>query len=520
MFTIFAFSQRIKNLTRWRRNAAVFFCGVAMTLALPPVFALPFIIPAFTILYWLVDAAPTPKRAFADGWWWGMGWHMTGLYWFCIALMTDPEKFAWLIPFTLIGLNAIIAFYAGIACWLWKKTHVRGLSGILVFSIIWVVVEYARGHLFSGFPWNLAGYVFTASDALLQLASLGGVYGLTWFAVLLGVISAALADEHVDKKKAMGAVVTACAVLLVGTGWGMVRLQAPAETHTGIKLRLVQPNIEQNLRWDPAYRRHVLDEHLRLTREPGIENIDIIIWPETAVPYALKSEDVLARLLGQAIPSHARLVMGGLRVDGEEADWRMFNTIEVLNHHGSIVNTYDKVKLVPFGEFIPFREFLPKALLTPAGDKDFSTGRPGITLPVPDERHSMLPLICYEVIFPEMMEVDSAFPAPIWLLNLTNDAWFGLSSGPYQHFHMARMRAVEQGMPLVRVANTGISAIIDVNGRVLSRMGLNEKGIIDGWLPSGHKEATFYKKLGEIPILGLIFIGLILTIGQRKSENN
>src|SRR5690349_2895554 len=130
------------GLTGWRRNALAFFAGVLMTLTLPPAYVLPLLIPAFTILYWLVDTAPNTKRAFADGWWWGMGWHVTGLYWFSIALLTDPEKFAWLIPFTVIGLNAIIALYAGIACWLWKKTGCRGLRGVFVFSVIWVAVEY------------------------------------------------------------------------------------------------------------------------------------------------------------------------------------------------------------------------------------------------------------------------------------------------------------------------------------------------------------------------------------------
>lgn len=449
-----------------------------MTLTLPPVFALPLIIPAFTILYLLIDAAPTTKRAFADGWWWGMGWHITGLYWFCIALLTDPEKFAWLIPFCLIGLNAIIALYAGIACWLWKKTRIRGLRGIFVFTVIWTVVEFARGHLFTGFPWNLAGYIFTAHDVLLQMASLVGVYGLTWFAVLLGVIPAAF--FCCDKRRAQKIVALAYAVLIIGTSWGAWRLAHAPTGDTGIRLRLVQANIEQNLRWDPAYRRQVLDEHIRLTRAPGIENIDVVIWPETAVPYAIRSGDVIAKLLGNAIGEKAHLVLGGLRVEGNEQDWRMFNSMLVVNHAGEIVQYYDKVRLVPFGEFIPFRNGLPKTWLTPAGDKDFSAGKRGVTLNIPDEKHALLPLICYEVIFPEMLE---GVAQSSWVLNITNDAWFGNSSGPYQHFEMARMRAVEGGIPLIRVANTGISALVDAYGRDVSKMGLGDKGVLDVVLP-------------------------------------
>jgi apolipoprotein N-acyltransferase len=510
----------ITALLGWRRNALAFFCGVLMTLALPPVFALPLLIPAFTILYWLVDAAPTPRRAFADGWWWGMGWHVTGLYWFCIALLTDPEKFAWLIPPCLIGLNAIIALYAGIACWLWKKTRTRGLAGIVVFSIIWVIVEFARGHLFTGFPWNLAGYAFNISDALLQMASLVGVYGLTWFAVLLGVIPAAFFDVRIEKKQALRAIAAVYIVLLIGVGWGEWRLMHAQSGDTGIRLRLVQANIEQNMRWDPAYRRHVLDEHIRLTREPGIENIDVVIWPETSVPYALKSGDVLTKLLGHAIAPRAHLVFGGLRIEGNQNDWRMFNSMQVLDHTGSIVNYYDKVRLVPFGEFIPFRSLLPKSLLTPAGEKDFSVGRQGMTLDIPDAAHAALPLICYEVIFPEMMSADPSFAKPTWLLNITNDAWFGESSGPHQHFEMARMRSVEQGLPLVRVANTGISAVIDAYGRVLSKMGLGDKGFIDVALPNPLTHKNPYVSYKNGILIWLIFLGLILIISQNKPKNN
>jgi apolipoprotein N-acyltransferase len=503
--------------TGWPRNALAFFAGVLMTLTLPPIFALPFLIPAFTILYLLIDAAPSPKRAFADGWWWGMGWHVTGLYWFCIALLTDPEKFAWLIPFCLLGLNAIIALYAAIACWLWKKTQKRGLRGIILFSIFWTLIEFARGHLFSGFPWNLAGYVFAASDALLQMASLIGVYGLTWFAVLLGVIPATL--FCCDKRQARFAIALTYTLLMVGMGWGEWRLMQAPTDDTGIRLRLVQANIEQNMRWDPAYRRQVLDDHIRLTRLPGIDTIDVVIWPETSVPYAIESGDVLAQLMGKAIAPNAHLIFGGLRIEGNEHDWRMFNSMRVLDHNGKIVSNYDKIKLVPFGEFIPFRDVLPKALLTPAGEKDFSVGQRGMTLDIPDAAHALLPLICYEVIFPELMVADPSFSSPAWLLNITNDAWFGTSSGPYQHFHMARMRAVEQGLPLVRVANTGVSAITDGYGRVLSKMGLGYKGVTDVTLPYALKSKNPYVSLGNSLFFGLIFIGLILTIRQNKSEN-
>ncbi len=514
------FFQRVQQLSGWRRNALAFICGVAMTLTLPPVYLLPLLIPAFTLLYLLIDSAPNARRAFADGWWWGLGWHMTGLYWFCIALLTDPEKFAWLIPFCLFGLNAIIALYAGVACWLWKKTNSRGLIGIFIFSVIWIVVEYARGHLFSGFPWNLAGYSFNLSDALLQMASLVGIYGLTWFAVLLGVIPAALYDARIPKKHAIVAIAILYVSLLSLFAWGSQQIQTAERYQNDIKLRLIQANIEQNLRWDPAYRRHVVDEHIKLTQSPGIENITAVIWPETSVPFALQSKDMLTHIFGQMLPPKTRLVAGAMRTEGTSDDWKMFNSIFVIDHKGDITLHYDKVRLVPFGEFLPFRNLLPKSWLTPVGEKDFSAGRPGITLELPDQKHAAMPLICYEAIFPEMTMPNASAATPTWLLNITNDAWFGQSSGPYQHFEMARVRAVEQGLPLVRVANTGISGVVDAYGRVLGKIDLGQKGYLDSLLPAAKPAHTLYYSLQEQWLIVLMVLALILRISQRKSENN
>ena len=516
--------SRVCGLTGWRRNALAFSCGVLATLTLPPVFFLPLLIPAFGILYWLMDDAPSAKRAFADGWWWGIGWHMSGLYWFCIALLTEPEKFAWLIPFALFGLNAVIALYAGACCWLWKKIGCRGLTGIFLFSVLWTWTEFARGHLFTGFPWNLAGYSFAASDALLQSASLVGAYGLTWFAVFFGAMPAALADAQVKKRNAVIAVSLACAALLTASFWGNWRLQAAGDIRTvpGVTLRLVQANIQQHHKWDEKLRSRGIDEHLRLTQSPGLDRVTAVIWPETAVPYAFndsasESGMSLAQLLGAALPRGAHLITGGLRVEGSETDWRMYNSILAIDSRGRIDGRYDKVRLVPFGEFLPFRALLPKAWLTPVGEKDFSRG-PGPQRLEWAKLPPVAPLICYEAIYPEF--TASLPDRPAWFLNLTNDAWFGRSSGPYQHFHMARARAVEQGVPLVRVANTGITAVADGFGRVIARMGLGEKGFLDTALPVPNQDKTVYSVWGEWLILWLTFLALILRISQHRRKNN
>lgn len=503
-------------MTGVKRNALAFALGIGATLALPPFFALPLLILAFGGLYWLIRHAPSGRRAFADGWWWGWGFHISGLYWFCIALLTDPDKFAWLIPFALFALTAVIALYHGIACWAWKRIGGRGVSGIFLFSVVWTLAEYARGHLFSGFPWNLAGYSFTASDALMQLASLIGIYGLTWFAVFLGALPVALLDKEILRRQASIAVGTAYALLIAGGVWGASELQEDTAYVPDVRLRLVQANIAQHRKWEPEFQMQGLQEYVRLTRSPGLENITHVIWPETAVPYAIRPGTPLMQMLGSAVSASGYLITGVLRVEGDERDFSLFNGIVALNHKGDIVGSYDKSRLVPFGEFVPLRFLLPEAWLTPVGPKDFSRGRGAQTLSWPG-LPPLNPLICYEVIFPEY--VDKA-ARPQWLLNLTNDAWFGLSSGPYQHFHMARLRAVEQGVPLVRVANTGITAIVDNHGRIISRLGLEETGIIDSGLPAAKPQPTLYFSYGFLILPMLTLMALVLRISQRRLKNN
>lgn len=502
----------------WKRNAVLFFLGVLATLALPPFFAWPLLVPAFSGLYYFVSRAQTRTRAFADGWWWGWGFYITGLYWFTIALMVDPEKFAWLIPFALFALNAVIALYSGVACLLWRCTRTRGLGGIFVFSVAWTLVEYARGHLLSGFPWNLAGYSFAASDALLQIASVVGAYGMTWLAVFLAAIPACWFDGAVPRRQAKYALGLAVAAFAIMAGWGAWRIDQAGETRyvPGVVLRLVQANIGQKEKWEPQQRQKGLEEYIRLTRSPGWEKITHVIWPETAVPYAIRGKEPLTRMLGQATPPGALLITGGMRLEGDEEDWRVYNSITAFDHRGAIVGSYDKVRLVPFGEFIPLRRLLPDGWLLPAGAKDFSRGPGAQTISWP-KLPAAVPLICYEVIFPEFVAAAPARPA--WMLNLTNDAWFGASSGPYQHFQMARVRAVEQGIPLVRVANTGITAIVDGYGRIISKMGLEEKGVVDALLPAANNNLTIYNIYNNLFFAPLLMVVLMLIISQHKKRN-
>lgn len=500
-------------MSQRKQSALAFFLGICATLALPPFFLFPLLIPAFGGLYWLIHRAPAPRRAFVIGWWWGWGFYISGLYWFCIALLTDPEKFAWLIPFALFALTAVIALYSGIACWLWKRTKTGGLTGIFVFSVVWTLAEYARGHLFTGFPWNLAGYSFTVSDALMQPASLVGIYGLTWFAVFLGAVPVALREPEVPRRRAWAAIAVSYGLLALGGAWGAAQLKEDPAYAPDVRLRLVQAGIAQHQKWEPEFQMHGLKEYIRLTQAPGLEHVTHVIWPETAVPYALKENDALAHMLGSAVPESAHLITGILRI--REKEGAIFNSIVAFNHRGGIVGGYDKARLVPFGEFVPFRFLLPESWLTPVGPRDFSRGSGPEKLSWP-KLPPVSPLICYEAIFPEYR----GEARPQWLLNLTNDAWFGMSSGPYQHFHMARLRAVEQGVPMVRVANTGITAVVDSYGRIISALELGATGVIDSRLPLAKPQSTLYIAYGGFVLPWLTLMGILLTIRQRRRRND
>ena len=479
----------------YRRNFLAFVLGICATLTLAPFYIFPLIIPAYAGLFLLVSGANSKKRAFADGFWWVWGFYITGLYWFCIALLTDAEKFAWAIPFALFGLTAIIAIYPALACLVFYSRPPRtkcGVTSVIAFSLIWLIVEYARGHLFSGFPWNLAGYAFGFSDISLQLASVLGAYGLTFFTVLLGVSFATIRTNRILAFCTWG-------LFAVALFWGNYRLNnALTGEETGAVLRLVQANVSQPNKWQPALMRQGLEEYIDLTNSASLERVTHVIWPETATPYVLRSNTPLTHHLGAVLPANTKLITGALRADDLGEDYNIFNSLVMLDNSGEIIGNYDKHALVPFGEFIPLRFLIPKSLKLPVGDKDFSRGQGAKTLNW-SGLPPLSPLICYEGIFPEYAVEKGGKNRPEWLLNVTNDAWFGMSSGPYQHFQMARMRAVEQGLPLVRVANTGITAYIDEYGRIKAQIPLGTKGFVDVSLRKSTLNGTIYSyAVGEL----------------------
>ena len=492
----------LQLLARGRRNFLLLLLGACGALCMPPVFAFPLLIPAFAGLAYLAASAPSRARAFWDGWWWGLGFFACGLYWMCIALLTEPEKFAWLIPFTLIGLNGLLALFPAVTMVVfhWLKPSRAALP--MVFAALWMGMEWARGHVLTGFPWNLPGYAWAFSDSVSQSVAAIGVYGLSFITVLA-------ACAPLAGRKQTFAVWGAVALMALGGAW---RLAAPTEYVEGVSLRLVQGNVAQHHKWNPELQMRHFGEYMRLTLSPGHERVTHVIWPETAIPFVLNREPRVIDLLRRAAPPGGALLAGTLRGEGGEEDFRVWNSLMAITREEGISAGYDKHHLVPFGEFVPLRRFLPEGRLTPAGSADFMRG-PGPAVMHVAGLPPFSPLICYEAIFP--WEAAPPGGGAAFLLNVTNDAWFGASSGPHQHFHMARFRAIEQGVPLIRAANTGISAAVDAMGRVAAYLPLNTVGALDTPLPAALPGKTIYARIGDALTL-LLVSSIFLITGYKR----
>lgn len=493
-----------------RLLAAVF--GVAATASLPPVDFPPALIVAFAGLLWLSRDA-TPRRAFALGWWFGLGHFTSGLYWIANAFTIDAERFAWFIPFASLGLPAIVAIYSGIALAITQAIRLEGVGRVLVFAVVWTAMEWLRGHLFTGFPWNLAASTWTAVPEILQSLSVIGAWGLTLLTVLVASLPAAFGHRYAKR-----AIVAGIALLAVGFAFGHQRLAGASDaTVPGVRLRLVQASVPQSLKWEIDQRVATLVKHLTMTRSPAVVPPTLVIWPETAVPFLIEREPEVLKAIASAAPDGGAIVTGTIRLQGSGPRPPFTNGLVAIDREARVVAAYDKAHLVPFGEYTPLRWLLGWVPQLPGESMVPGPGLMSVRLPGLPPAGA---LICYEVIFPgDVIDRDDR---PQWLLNLTNDAWYGRSAGPYQHFAAARMRAVEEGLPLVRSAQNGISGVIDAYGRVTKSLALDEVGVVDADLPAALTQ-TFYTQWRDSPvaILALIFVMLAFPLNSpRKSRGN
>lgn len=515
-------ANRVADLRGVRRALFAILLGSFSVLAFAPLHLWPALFLTFGALVWLLDGCHARHACLPDrlrcagltGFWFGFGFFLAGLYWVAEAFLIEPWRHGWLLPLVMTALPGGMALFFAAACTLAMLLWQPGPGRVLALGIAFGLAEYARGHVLTGLPWNLIGYGLLGPLPLMQLASVFGVYALSLIAVLLFASPAAIAAPNVSRlaEPRWTAALAICLLFLLGLGyvWGERRLAAAPQQSTGVRLRIVQANVDQADKWRPENAAEIFTDYLDLSKSPGIDNIDIAIWPETAVPFFLDDAEDALLAIAAVLPERSSLLVGSARVadlrdaEGELEGQRVYNSLLVVDSEGRVADVYDKIHLVPFGEYLPFQDFLESlGFMQLTGVRGgFSRGATRRLLAIggaPPARG----LICYEIIFPD--EITGDGPRPGWLINLTNDAWFGSSAGPYQHFHQARVRAVEQGLPLARAANTGISALIDPYGRILAEIGLGARGIADAELPTAGEETVFARFGMELELVVLTF---------------
>lgn len=501
---------RVQSLGRVPARAVAFVLGVLAVFAMAPLHQIYVLIPALSGLLWLADAQPTRWRAFAVGWWFGAGFFAAGLYWVSFALLVDAQKFAWLIPIAIAGFAIGFGLFPALSALAVKLTPGPLAAKALVLVGTWTILEWVRSWLLTGFPWNPLGQSWLFSEALSQGAAVVGVLGLSFLAALTGVAPGALAQRG---RLSVGLNAVAIVLLCAVFAGGLHRLDnSDVGVHEGVRLRLVQPNIKQAEKWDPAQRDQHMHNQVALSEHPpkaGEPNPTHVIWAETAAPFFIANHVPWRLRVGHAAPKDGLVILGAPRSlttpVRQDSEFKVANSMLAIDGGGHIVASYDKFHLVPFGEYVPLKDWLPLEKIT-QGSGAFNPG-PGPTTLELKGLPPLSPLICYEIIFPG--HVTDGTGGAQWILNLTNDAWYGKTAGPHQHFAAARLRALEEGVPVVRVAGSGISGIIDAYGRVHVHLPLGEKGFVDGDLPRPAARQSVYTRLGDWPALGLALLGMV-----------
>ncbi len=496
--------QRIILSEGWARRAVAFCAGACGALALEPIGFAPAMAIPLTVAVWLVDgSADAPARAGAAslrsaascGWWLGFGYFIAGLWWLGAAVLVEADQFAWALPLAVLGIPAGLALFTSLGFALARLLWSPGSARICALAVGLGGAEWLRGHILTGFPWNDVGLALASAPILAQAGSLIGLHGLDLAAILIFASPATLIDARCGRFGSP-AIILAGVLLAALAAYGAQRLSQGATGFVdGAKLRLMQPNLPQDTKFRPEAGDGILRRYLALSDQAtapthtGVADVTHLIWPESAFPFVLSREPSALAAIARALQGKI-LITGAARAQEDHGRSKIFNAIEVVQGD-RIVAFYDKTHLVPFGEYLPFSNLLrPLGLqhLVP-GTWDAGEGPRRLIAPgLPPAG----PLICYEAIF-SGAAVEEGAARPQWLLNVTNDGWFGKTSGPYQHFAQARLRAIEEGLPLVRSANTGISAIVDPYGRVLQQLPLGVEGVIDGALPKP-TPVTFFAK--------------------------
>jgi len=508
------------------RRAIAFIAGATGALALAPLDIVPAMTVPLCVAVWLIDGSAgtglaAMRSAAGAGWWLGFGYFVAGLWWLGAAMLVEADQFAWALPLAVFGLPAGLAMFTALGFAAARLIWPPGPLRVFALSAGLGGAEWLRGHILTGFPWNDVGMALAAAGPLAQTASLIGLHGLDLVAIIILAAPATLIDPATSGMFRYAAVWTAVVLLGAMGQFGALRLaNGRTEYVPGVTLRLMQPNLPQDAKFRPQNGPEILRRYLILSNRDtgpqrrGAADVTHIIWPESAFPFILSQQPEALTAIAQTLQG-AVLITGAARVDEDgEGGNKIFNSIQIVQG-GRILGSFDKLHLVPFGEYLPMEKYLKPLGLTQLvpgtwtqGEGERILSAPGLPL--------MAPLICYEAIFSgQTTEKGFESQRPGLLLNVTNDGWFGLTSGPYQHFAQARLRAIEEGLPLIRVANTGVSAIVDPWGRVLNALPLGVEGIIDGPLPLP-THPTVFSRWGRFAFPSLWSLTLLIALFGRR----
>lgn len=535
-----------------RRILISFLSGALLALGHPPFGFWPIIFISFPLFLWCLFGCLTQNKkgrpallgaSFWTGWWFGFGFFLTSLYWIGDALLVQGAGTVWVWPFAVIGLPAILALFWGLAARLAKIFFPYAHLSIFSFAVWFSIAEWMRGHLFTGFPWNVMGSIFSQDLQLIQSSSLIGLYGLTFFAFLIGATPARIwPSQKLGERWGKRLVPFVLGLVMLGGtwGWGAWRVQTTSlEVFDDVKLRLYQPNFTQEQRLDPEMVDTIFNQYLNVsdgvlppqdtleqgTLEQGtLEQAGVthLIWPESSFSFFVtESPNALAQI-AQLLPEGTQLITGAARRDSQviaqNPDADPFNALLVIDDLGGIVDFYNKMHLVPFGEYIPFAHwfgFLNDRNIAGAHGT-FLRGDSRRLIALDGAPH-FLPLICYEVIFSSQLFHQGQEPE--WIINISDDSWYGHEVGPAQHFFQARMRAVEHGISLVRVSYGGISGVIDPLGQISARLGFDQAGIVDAHIQKPLK-STMFTQFGNWPFWVLVLIGLLWVVLSKKTNQS
>lgn len=486
--------------------------GWIAAFSMQPVSFWPALFVGISGLYYLYSKTSTGPQAYAAGFLFAIGYFVTGLWWIGNALLVEGNEFAWVWPISVIGLPTLLGLFTGLFLSIARiLSNPKTLKGFFCFIFFLTVSEWSRGHAFTGFPWNLYGYVWADYLAMAQGYFLFGSFGMTFISLIWAATLGWIVVSKDFKAHNLGDILPTIITMAAMFFWGTQRLNNnPTVFDEANMVVVVQPNIEQNMKWDPDV---IQDNFLKLnslSKGPLFEGDNpkniFVVWPETAISPAIYTKTENMNAIADMLRGYGRnayLVTGILIRNEGDGDVNYTNSVSMLNSNLDVLNIYSKTHLVPFGEFIPFQDWIP---LTPvAAFKGFERGDGTTTVSYADIP-PYSPLICYEIIFPDKVVAPSG-ERPRWIVNATNDGWYGFSAGPYQHFAQTRIRAIEEGLPVIRSANTGISGIIDSYGRVVESAGIYQEAALVSPLPRNlEKPAPFLPWILQ-PLMFLLSMG-------------